>query len=74
VLIDPSYKAADLLKSRNIQTTLPKNFQNQGKTTFRVKQNKITCDILDISDKEELEKIVLVSNMLVNYIHLVQSK
>lgn len=75
-LIDNSYGAAELLKAQNIRTSLPKTAkQSQGKTVYRVKQNKITCDIFrGVYDKNQLEKIVLVSNMLVNYIQLVQSK
>lgn len=72
-MIDKSFNIQDLLKERNINTTLPTKLagSENNKTVYRVKQNRITIEhVRDIDDKEMLEKIVYTSNMLISYTDL----
>lgn len=73
VSIDKGYNALDLLKSRRIQMTIPKSQKSDSTqpTVYKVKQNRITMDILQLPE-EELSKVVMVSNMIFSYIRLTE--
>lgn len=75
IRIDKSYEVGDLLRQMKIKTALPKEQSNQQSktvTAYKIKQNKITMELIENFDRDELDKIVIVSNLLFNYIRITE--
>lgn len=75
IRIDKSYEVGDLLRQMKIKTALPKEQSNQQSktvTAYKIKQNKITMELVENFDRDELDKIVIVSNLLFNYIRITE--